>query len=132
MAHHSTSTLRGTIGLSNGDHIPLGDEHLTQNLRGQNIPLSPDSANDDIERIFREEHLCHLLLDGRSRTDLATDPAPCADGFINTGLFSRGVPHQTRTFEDACAEAVATAAFPEAAILSDSNLVKSFLFLGTD
>src|SRR4030042_4590636 len=132
MAHHRTPALRGTIGLSNGDHIPLGDEHLTQNLRGQNVPLSPDSANDDIEGIFREEHLCHLLPDGRGRTDLGADSTPCADGFINTGLFSRGVPHQTRTFKDTCAEAVATAALPEAAILIDFNLVKAFLFLGTD
>src|SRR4030042_1637325 len=132
MAHHRTPALRGTIGLSNGDHIPLADEYLPQNLRGQNVPLSPNSANDDIEGIFREEHLCHLLPDGRSRTDLGTDPAPCADGFINAGLFIRGVPHQTRTFEDTCAEAVATAAFPEAALLIDFNLIKAFLFLGTD
>jgi len=83
--------------------------------------------NDDIERIFREEHLGHLLLDGRSRTNLGADPAPCADGFSQSEPFQSWRPHQTRTFEDTCAEAVATAAFPETAILIDFNLVKVFV-----
>jgi len=73
-----------------------------------------------------------LLLDGRSRTDLGADPASCADGFINTGLFSRGRPTSD---QEHLKMRVQRRLQPQLSRDSDLDRLqpcKGFLFLGTD
>ncbi len=56
MAHDGTTTLRGSIGLPDGNEVALLDENLADELRREHISLPTDPGDNEIIELFVRFH----------------------------------------------------------------------------